>query len=170
MAWIYLCIAGVLEILWAISLKHSDGFSNLRWSLWTVVGMITSFYFLAQSLKTIPVGTAYADYAQLDDPVIDVAITPNRQDCMGVRGIARDLAAAGLGKLKPLVVPSVDGSFPCPTEIRTDDPAGCPAFFGRVIKGVKNGPSPDWMQARLKAAGRHHQLCHARSWPPEPRL
>jgi len=60
MAWIYLCIAGLLEILWAISLKHSDGFSNLRWSLWTVVGMISSFYFLAQSLKTIPVGTAYA--------------------------------------------------------------------------------------------------------------
>jgi quaternary ammonium compound-resistance protein SugE len=60
MAWIYLCIAGLLEILWAISLKHSDGFSNLRWSLWTVIGMIASFYFLAQSLKTIPVGTAYA--------------------------------------------------------------------------------------------------------------
>lgn len=60
MAWIYLSIAGLLEILWAISLKHSDGFSNLRWSLWTVVGMIASFYFLAQSLKTIPVGTAYA--------------------------------------------------------------------------------------------------------------
>jgi phenylalanyl-tRNA synthetase beta chain len=129
-----------------------------------------------------PVGTAFADYAQLDDAVIDVAITPNRQDCMGVRGIARDLAAAGLGTLKPLhkVVsqtvraelvealplssevkdsPSTGsgqtdgGSFPCPLEIRTDDPEGCPAFYGRVIKGVTNGPSPDWMQARLKAAG-----------------
>ncbi len=100
-----------------------------------------------------PVGTAFADYAKLDDAVIDVAITPNRQDCMGVRGIARDLAAAGLGKLKPLAVPTVSDSFPCPTEIRTDDPDGCPAFFGRVIKGVTNGPSPDWMQARLKAAG-----------------
>ncbi len=100
-----------------------------------------------------PVGTAFADYAQLDDAVIDVAITPNRQDCMGVRGIARDLAAAGLGTLKPLVVPSVNGSFPCPTEIRTDDPDGCPAFYGRVIMGVTNGASPDWMQARLKAAG-----------------
>jgi phenylalanyl-tRNA synthetase beta chain len=100
-----------------------------------------------------PVGTAFADYAKLDDAVIDVAITPNRQDCMGVRGIARDLAAAGLGTLKPLAVPSVTGSFPCPTEIRTDDPEGCPAFYGRVIKGVKNGASPDWMQARLKAAG-----------------
>lgn len=100
-----------------------------------------------------PVGTAFADYAKLDDPVIDVAITPNRQDCMGVRGIARDLAAAGLGTLKPLAVPSVGGSFPCPTEIRTDDAEGCPAFYGRIIKGVKNGSSPDWMQARLKAAG-----------------
>lgn len=100
-----------------------------------------------------PIGTAFADYARLDDAVIDVAITPNRQDCMGVRGIARDLAAAGLGTLKPLVVPSVAGSFPCPTEIRTDDADGCPAFYGRVIKGVTNGASPDWMQARLKAAG-----------------
>ena len=60
MAWIHLCIAGLLEILWAISLKHTAGFSNLRWSILTVVGMIASFYFLAQSLRTIPVGTAYA--------------------------------------------------------------------------------------------------------------
>lgn len=100
-----------------------------------------------------PVGQVYADWARLDDPVIEVAITPNRQDCMGVRGIARDLAAAGLGTLKPLEVPVVQGSFACPTEIRTDDPEGCPAFFGRVIRGVRNGASPDWMQARLKAAG-----------------
>ncbi len=100
-----------------------------------------------------PVGTAFADYAKLDDAVIDVAITPNRQDCMGVRGIARDLAAAGLGTLKPLAVPALADAFPCPTEIRTDDPEGCPAFYGRVIKGVTNGASPDWMQARLKAAG-----------------
>ncbi|MEP7348404.1 MAG: phenylalanine--tRNA ligase subunit beta [Sphingorhabdus sp.] len=100
-----------------------------------------------------PIGQVYADWAGLDDPVIDVAITPNRQDCMGVRGIARDLAAAGLGTLKPLVVEAVAGSFPCPTEIRTDDPDGCPAFYGRVIKGVNNGASPDWMQARLKSAG-----------------
>ena len=100
-----------------------------------------------------PVGTAFADFAGLDDPVIEVAITPNRQDCMGVRGIARDLAAAGLGTLKPLAVPPVAGAFPCPTEIRTDDPEGCPAFYGRVIRGVRNGASPAWMQARLKAAG-----------------
>lgn len=100
-----------------------------------------------------PVGQVYADWAGLDDPVIEVAITPNRQDCMGVRGIARDLAAAGLGTLKPLEVPAVSGTFACPTEIRTDDADGCPAFFGRVIRGTKNGVSPDWMQARLKAAG-----------------
>jgi phenylalanyl-tRNA synthetase beta chain len=100
-----------------------------------------------------PVGASFADYTGADDPVIDVAITPNRQDCMGVRGIARDLAAAGLGALKPLAIAQVSSAFPCPTEIRTDDPEGCPAFYGRVIRGVKNGASPAWMQARLKAAG-----------------
>jgi phenylalanyl-tRNA synthetase beta chain len=100
-----------------------------------------------------PVGANFADYAGLDDPVFDVAITPNRQDAMGVHGIARDLAAAGLGTLKPVTVPEVRGTFPCPIEIRTDDPEGCPAFFGRVIRGVRNGPSPDWLQRRLKAVG-----------------
>ncbi|WP_374529392.1 phenylalanine--tRNA ligase subunit beta [Novosphingobium sp.] len=99
-----------------------------------------------------PIGMAFAEYHG-SDPVFDVAITPNRPDCMGVYGIARDLAAAGLGTLKPIVVSSVNGHFDCPTEIRTDDPEGCPAFFGRVIRGVKNGPSPDWMQDRLKSAG-----------------
>ena len=100
-----------------------------------------------------PVGRSFADFAKLDDPVFDVAITPNRQDCMGVRGIARDLAAAGLGKLKSLAVPDIEGSFDNPVEIRVDDPAGCPAFYGRAIRGVTNGPSPEWMQRRLKAAG-----------------
>jgi phenylalanyl-tRNA synthetase beta chain len=100
-----------------------------------------------------PVGTAYVDYAGLDDAVFDIAITPNRQDCMGVRGIARDLAAAGLGTLKPLNVPTIKGKDACPIEIRTDDPEGCPAFFGRVVKGVTNGAAPDWMVARLKSAG-----------------
>jgi len=100
-----------------------------------------------------PVGQAYAEWAGLNDPVVDVAITPNRQDCMGVRGIARDLAAAGLGTLKSLAVPEIAGHFACPVEIRTDDPDGCPAFYGRVIKGVTNGASPEWMQARLKSAG-----------------
>ncbi len=100
-----------------------------------------------------PIGTSYATWAGLDDPVFDVAITPNRQDCMGVRGIARDLAAAGLGTLKPLVVPEIEGGFDCPVEIRTDDPEGCPAFFGRVVKGVTNGASPEWLQRRLKSVG-----------------
>jgi phenylalanyl-tRNA synthetase beta chain len=100
-----------------------------------------------------PVGTPYTQYAALDDPVFDVAITPNRQDCMGVRGIARDLAAAGMGTLKPLAVPAVEGSFPIPIAIRNDDPQSCPAFFAQAIRGVKNGASPEWMQRRLKAAG-----------------
>ncbi|MEM6909677.1 MAG: phenylalanine--tRNA ligase subunit beta [Pseudomonadota bacterium] len=98
------------------------------------------------------VGHSFADY-QGSSPIIDVAITPNRPDCMGVYGVARDLAAAGLGTLKPIAVPSFEALGPCPVEIRTDDPAGCPAFYGRVITGVENGPSPDWLQQRLKSAG-----------------
>ena len=100
-----------------------------------------------------PVGAGYAEYAGLDDPVIDVNVTPNRQDCMGVHGIARDLAAAGLGTLKPIEVGEIEAAFPCPVEIRTDDPEGCPAFYGRVVRGVRNGPSPAWLQRRLKAVG-----------------
>jgi phenylalanyl-tRNA synthetase beta chain len=100
-----------------------------------------------------PVGEAFTAFAGLDDPVFDVSVTPNRQDCMGVRGIARDLAAAGIGSLKPLAVPLIEGGFPCPVPIRIDDPDGCPAFFGQAIRGVKNGASPDWMQRRLKSAG-----------------
>jgi phenylalanyl-tRNA synthetase beta chain len=100
-----------------------------------------------------PVGATFTAYAGLDDPVFDVNVTPNRQDCMGVRGIARDLAAAGIGTLKPLAVPQIEGSFPSPLPIRIEDPDGCPAFFGRAIRGVSNGASPDWMQRRLKSAG-----------------
>jgi phenylalanyl-tRNA synthetase beta chain len=100
-----------------------------------------------------PVGEPYAAYAGLDDLVLDVAVLPNRQDCMGVRGIARDLAAAGMGTLKPLGVPQIEGSFPCPVPVRIEDPEGCPAFFGRAVRGVANGASPEWMQRRLKSAG-----------------
>ncbi|HUP67378.1 MAG TPA: phenylalanine--tRNA ligase subunit beta, partial [Sphingomicrobium sp.] len=100
-----------------------------------------------------PVGMPFTQYAGLDDPVFDVNVTPNRQDCMGVRGIARDLAAAGIGTLRPLAVPQVEGAFPCPVPIRIEDPDGCPAFFGRAVRGLKNGTSPDWMQQRLKSAG-----------------
>jgi phenylalanyl-tRNA synthetase beta chain len=99
-----------------------------------------------------PVGTAFADYHG-SDPVIEVAVTPNRPDCMGVYGIARDLAAKGLGTLKPIAMPAFSAAGACPVEIRTDDPKGCPAFYGRVITGVANGVSPDWLQARLKSAG-----------------
>ena len=99
-----------------------------------------------------PVGVPVAQYFGTA-PVFDVAITPNRPDCMGVYGIARDLAAAGLGTLKPLDIAPVAGTFPCPVEIRTDDPEGCPAFYGRVVRGVTNGTSPEWMQDALRAAG-----------------
>ncbi len=99
-----------------------------------------------------PVGTSFAEYSAAS-PIFDVAITPNRPDCMGVMGIARDLAAAGLGTFKPFPTPDVSANGACPVEIRTDDPDGCPAFYGRVIRGVKNGPSPEWMQKRLIAAG-----------------
>jgi phenylalanyl-tRNA synthetase beta chain len=100
-----------------------------------------------------PVGARFAEYAGLDDPVFDIAITPNRQDCMGVRGIARDLAAAGLGTLKPLAVPQIEGKFDCPVDVRIEDPDGCPAFFGRAIRGLRNGASPEWMRRRLVAVG-----------------
>lgn len=97
-------------------------------------------------------GQSFADYIG-SDPVFDVAITPNRPDCMGVYGIARDLAAAGIGTLRALDVAPVAGEGPCPVAIRIEDAEGCPAFYGRVIKGVQNGPSPQWLQDRLKAAG-----------------
>jgi len=100
-----------------------------------------------------PIGAAFADYAALNDPVFDVNVTPNRQDCMGVRGIARDLAAAGVGTLRPLAVPEIKGSFTSPIGIRIEDPEGCQAFFGRAVRGVSNGASPQWMQQRLKSAG-----------------
>lgn len=90
------------------------------------------------------------------DPVIEVKITPNRPDALGVRGIARDLAARGLGKLKPLEIPVIAAGFPSPITVQIDEALkakGCPHFAGRTIRGVKNGPSPDWLQARLKAIG-----------------
>jgi phenylalanyl-tRNA synthetase beta chain len=99
-----------------------------------------------------PIGTGFADYADLNDPVIDVAITPNRQDCMGVFGIARDLAAAGLGTLKPLAVDPVPTNGAGP-EVRIEAPEGCPAYFSQTVTGVRNGASPEWMQRRLKAIG-----------------
>ncbi len=99
-----------------------------------------------------PVGTSFADYHGAS-PVIEVSVTPNRPDCMGVYGIARDLAAKGLGTLKPIAMPAFSAAGDCPVAIRTDDSAGCPAFYGRVITGVTNGASPDWLQQRLTSAG-----------------
>ncbi|WP_265528160.1 phenylalanine--tRNA ligase subunit beta [Sphingomicrobium marinum] len=99
-----------------------------------------------------PVGESFAAYSNAS-PVFDVFVTPDRADCMGVMGIARDLAAAGLGTFKPVEVPGIDGNGPAAIEVRTNDPEGCPAFYARTIRGVKNGSSPEWMQRRLMAAG-----------------
>ncbi len=105
---------------------------------------------LADDLKP---GTPFAAATGLDDPILDVKITPNRADCLGVRGIARDLAASGLGNLKPLDTSPVAGKFPCPVSVTLDDAKACPLFVGRLIRGVKNGPSPKWLQDRLSAIG-----------------
>jgi phenylalanyl-tRNA synthetase beta chain len=103
-----------------------------------------------------PVGTNYAAWAGLDDPVIEISLTPNRADCTGVSGIARDLAAADMGKLKSAAIRPVEGRFPCPVKVTLDfgaTPSLCPAFALRLVRGVKNGPSPDWLQRRLIAIG-----------------
>ena len=103
------------------------------------------------------IGSPAASALGLDDAVIEVAITPNRPDCLGVRGIARDLAAAGLGKLKKDTVKPVKGGFVSPTPIELDfdkeSASACPVFAGRLVRNVTNGPSPDWLRTRLKAIG-----------------
>ncbi|MEM6971845.1 MAG: phenylalanine--tRNA ligase subunit beta [Pseudomonadota bacterium] len=103
-----------------------------------------------------PLGQPYVAYADLDDPVIEIAITPNRPDALGVSGIARDLAARGLGRLITPAIEAVPGSFPCPVPVTlAEDVAdkACPVFMARMVRGVANGPSPDWMQRRLRAIG-----------------
>jgi len=100
----------------------------------------------------LEVGTSAAE-ALGQESVIDFEVTPNRADWLGVAGIARDLAAAGVGRLKDLSVKPVAGAFPCPIRIEIKAPDACPMFAGRVIRGVKNGPSPGWLQDRLKAIG-----------------
>jgi phenylalanyl-tRNA synthetase beta chain len=118
-----------------------------------------------------PVGASYAEWAGLDDPLFDVSVTPNRQDCMGVRGIARDLAAFGLGTLKPLAetyrwfretgegkaewftsIQPIEGHGPAP-DVRTDDPEGCPAFYAQAVSGVTNHDTSLWMSRYLKLIG-----------------
>jgi len=100
-----------------------------------------------------PVGASYAKFAGLDDPMIEINLTPNRSDCAGVHGIARDLAAADMGKFKDAGIKPVKGEFPCPVAVKIDTPELCPAFALRLVRGVKNGPSPDWLQKRLTAIG-----------------
>ncbi|MCC0025701.1 MAG: phenylalanine--tRNA ligase subunit beta [Zhengella sp.] len=100
-----------------------------------------------------PVGTSFAAYAGLDDPVIEIGLTPNRPDCTGVHGIARDLAAAGLGRLKAAAIMPVAGQGECPVKVTIEAPDLCPGFALRMVRGVKNGPSPKWMQQRLMAIG-----------------
>jgi phenylalanyl-tRNA synthetase beta chain len=104
------------------------------------------------------VGARYVEAMGLDDPVIEVKLTPNRPDCTGVRGIARDLAAAGLGRLKTEPpIGEVEGTFDCPIDIRLEFPKGaedaCRVFMGRYVAGVTNGPAPEWMRKRLTAVG-----------------
>jgi phenylalanyl-tRNA synthetase beta chain len=101
--------------------------------------------------ESLAVGASAVEAFGLE-AVIDFEVTPNRPDWLGVRGIARDLAAAGLGTLKPETAQPVKGAFPCPIEIKVDGDA-CPVFAGRLIRGVKNGPSPEWLQTRLLSVG-----------------
>lgn len=100
-----------------------------------------------------PVGATYVDWIGLDDPVIEIAVTPNRADALGVHGIARDLAAAGLGRLVEDAIAPVKGTYPCPVSVTIAEGAPCPAFALRLVRGVKNGPSPEWLQAKLRAIG-----------------
>lgn len=100
-----------------------------------------------------PVGTSFATWANLDDPVIEINLTPNRPDATGVHGIARDLAASGLGRLKDAAVTPVAGQGACPVKVTIEAPELCPGFALRLVRGVKNGPSPKWMQQRLMAIG-----------------
>jgi phenylalanyl-tRNA synthetase beta chain len=104
-----------------------------------------------------PVGQGYALFAGLDDPVIEINLTPNRPDCTSIHGIARDLAAAGIGTLKRAALPGVRGEGPCPVDVALAfEPADrhlCPLLALRLVRGVRNGPSPAWMQARLRAIG-----------------
>jgi phenylalanyl-tRNA synthetase beta chain len=103
-----------------------------------------------------PVGKSYAEWAGLNDPVIEINVTPNRPDCTGVHGVARDLAAADMGTFKDPTIKPVKGTYPCPVTVTLDfgtTPSLCPGFALRLVRGVKNRPSPDWLQRRLIAIG-----------------
>jgi phenylalanyl-tRNA synthetase beta chain len=102
-----------------------------------------------------PIGMSFVKYRKLDDPIIEIKVTPDRADCLGVRGIARDLAAAGIGALTPFAPKHQSGKFKSPIQWRIDPSAatGCPYVAGRYFKGVKNGPSPQWLRDRLTSIG-----------------
>jgi phenylalanyl-tRNA synthetase beta chain len=100
-----------------------------------------------------PVGKGYAEWAGLGDPVFEINLTPNRQDCAGVHGIARDLAAAEMGKFKDPAIKPVKGEFPCPAKVTIEDETLCPGFALRLVRGVRNGSSPPWLQQRLISIG-----------------
>ena len=121
------------------------------------VGLSDEHEGIIELAEDAAIGTPFAEVAGLNDPVIDIALTPDRGDCAGVRGIARDLAAAGHGTLKLLPQVTVAGSGASPIGVRFDFPEGaqdaCPLFAGRLIRGVRNGPSPRWLQDRLRAVG-----------------
>src|SRR2546421_6201314 len=100
-----------------------------------------------------PVGAAYAHWAGLGDPVLEINLTPNRPDCTGVHGIARDLSAADMGKFRDPAIKPIKGEFPCPVQVTVEDATLCPGFALRLVRGVNNGPSPDWLQKRLSSIG-----------------
>jgi phenylalanyl-tRNA synthetase beta chain len=100
-----------------------------------------------------PIGQGYAEWAGLGDALFEINLTPNRQDCTGVHGIARDLAAADMGKFKDPGIKPVKGEYPCPVKVTVEDETLCPGFALRLVRGVKNGPSPQWLQQRLTSIG-----------------
>jgi phenylalanyl-tRNA synthetase beta chain len=100
-----------------------------------------------------PLGAGYAQWAGLGDPLLEINLTPNRQDCTGVHGIARDLSAADTGKFKDPAIKPIKGEFPCPVKVTVEDATLCPGFALRLVRGVRNGPSPEWLQRRLTSIG-----------------
>lgn len=111
---------------------------------------------IVELAEDAPIGTAYSTFAGLDEIVLDLAVTPNRPDALGISGLARDLAAGDIGKLIDRPIAPLKGSFPCPVEVKLDfegTESLCPAFGLRLVRGVRNGTSPAWLQKRLRAIG-----------------
>lgn len=117
------------------------------------LGLVDESEGILELPDTVKVGQSYADYMGYTDPMIEINLTPNRADCAGVYGIARDLAASGLGKLKTIAQQPVPGLFDSAISVTTNDTKACPHFIGRQIKNVKNGPSPKWLQDYLRGIG-----------------